>query len=350
MQLLNTPVRRAIFCASLVAGLSAPAVAADPTVLATSRATLTNVSFRLVDLDPNDGIDPSVTFNSNADIRVRSNSPNGPQEVFSYTGSGSGSLIFSSPVNTATASLGLTPSSASVGGGGAQASSGTSLDDVLRFVRDPWERNFRELGGMASVGAYGPFSDYHNALSSLTLSGNTRLIIEGTAQINLDIDLNPLVSALTEAEKTKGLMLGLMANPFVMLNHQFKDPVLVDEATYLGIGSWLSDLPPDFNSSLLFRINADSVAGSDFVRSASATSLLSFQIDNLQNVTRPGQLGWVVQSGLSNGISYVHDVLPPGSPAIPEPGTWALMALGLCGVAWRTRRARGQPVAGNNAP
>ncbi len=68
MQKGQVSMKKSITQLAIVLAASSPALAlaaADEPVLAAASAQLLDLRYRLVDLDPNDGIDPAITFASN---------------------------------------------------------------------------------------------------------------------------------------------------------------------------------------------------------------------------------------------------------------------------------------------
>jgi PEP-CTERM motif len=51
-------------------------------------------------------------------------------------------------------------------------------------------------------------------------------------------------------------------------------------------------------------------------------------------------------AGVGDGFGFTYDLVdPPPSPAVPEPSTWAMMALGFAGLAFAGYRRSRKPAA-----
>lgn len=320
-----TPVAAALTLATL---LTNPARAADA-VLMSSTATLSDLTYQLIDLDPTDGITPWATFSISGFVGV--GSPGSDTTYSSTTGLGPSQSILTATGNGSASAL--------AGPNQIQVYSSIRTSDVLPFNTtngDYYYQPFASSSGTATT-AGGVDPDTGLIVPSVTLSANTLLVITGSATFQRTMDLTPLQSA-----------------------------VAASGASYLSIDGGSNS---SITASLISQTNTNegsNVNGADLNLYSPYDYLYGFVhattqegdaalISNYQSTLSPFKLSLAntnatsLDANLSSSLyttsslrvaAYYPDTTPP-QPAVPEPSTYILTGLGLfaAGAVARKRSA-----------
>jgi hypothetical protein len=325
---------RALACCALSALWVAPghSWAADDPVVFSVTSTLGNIGYRLVDLDPNDGITPSISFTGTTALNTFDQQYN-PE---------TGGIQFSGPTYT----NGLLPGNAmglSTGNGSATASpqslSVTSTLTLGQLTQNAYIGTGSASGYVYSMDnpvigtdvAYWYAGDTH-----FTLSANTALEITGTTSVQYKMDGTSLITWLKEQGQTP-LSLGL--NSFTGETSQVS---LKLNSVEFGFPE--GDLAPTVStatreSAIELTVDPWSATLETPVSEANLVTPFSLQFVNLSTQELTGDYHLKV---MANASSQFYAELPytgiPGN--VPEPATWALMGLGLAGIGAASRRAQ----------
>jgi hypothetical protein len=374
----------------LMMALSLASAATQATDLATATASVSKLRYRLIDLDPNDGIAPSLSVTgkldavASASFKVTPDDGSAPSiqwtdprnmsagissPIFGQTGT----LDFFTTEPQTKASLGPT---LSVGVGlskEALAASaitkseqytyrGTAVDgssgvDISRPYTTTQTNTTNEL--LSWQGAtikttldQVPAADgsrYPTYAPNLTLSAHTLLMIEGTASIATYMDRSALDTVARTAWVDSGnFSSGVYANIDVSIlsnKLSYEWSTLPDGTTLkqLQVGSFALDK----------RVGAlgDYYHGTEYLETADDIATQNFTVSYLNNTDTSTQtvldISLSASAHFGSGDSYSRtsttwdDAAGGGlGPTIPEPSTYALMGLGLAGIALASRRQR----------
>lgn len=310
--------------------LSQHTLAADSTTLVSSSVTLSNMSYSVVDLNKWDLYWwPSVKAVGTTQIR-------GSMEVVKDDLSSAPPITVSKPLQgtpllSTTGSVTLPNGQATVVANGTtefKASTGVSAAEIntvlnqmtANVATQPWQRyEVKAIGHLVSEPMYAPGS------TGFTLSAKSALVIQGTYSVESDINASLFDAAALanfKAIHPDGFTLSTVADfsgTFRLTGNNGMPPSGVTVSYNEGFSGSATSGATYYNvrsGSFLFN-------GNDSAR--------SFTMTLTNNTTKAvsGSLDLQVLSGL---------VLM--STQVPEPGTWALMGLGLLGVAVASRRAR----------
>lgn len=298
---------------ALLASLPALASAAGDTVIQSTSAQITGLSYRLIDLDTNDGIDPSLTFDLTAGgiNAVTYNNRLGIQDG-QYD-----DTYFVGLTPEASKTVSFNGATASAGPSGYSTSVQTTVDQHINLAPSAG------YGGATTFNAnVSTFPDGVN-YTNMTLSANTLLVITGTASITSQNNLQPLLAELNLLNPGQEAWASIApdsgARIELNLERRNIDPNNIqsetDTSNFL-LNTYGADPVNDINSA--FTLQFANVGG--------ASSDLSFTV------------GVGVTNAIVSGLDSIVIIDPP--PSIPEPGTYMLMGLGLVGIGCARRRAR----------
>lgn len=304
-----------------------PLLAQADTPIATFTTDLSNLGIQLIDLAPDDGIAPGFTLDmeyvgldvATGAMTLLDGGPIGgllPSQPVSHA-SPDGSLRFSTTPNSlrTTATVTLEQALAAVGDlGGGQA--GARLSPVGQI-----------LSARAGSSALGEIQ-----LPRITLTANTRMVISGNASYAGELDATALGAWLPGSGYT-GFTLSETQGTFSLAAIQF----IPEGATP---GEWTEG---DTDTFVLARPSGFDPTGHDLLAvtqadpggvgsGASGTFAIHFSNTGSSALTLDIALTTIADPQLQ---LLLHQAAPH---AVPEPGTWALMGLGLAGIALATRR------------
>ena len=310
--------------------LSSTAHAAESTFVAQASLSLTGLSFQLIDVNPTDGIAPSISFESTGYL--------GGEWVYdeladTYTHQGgiqySNSLLPSAPqsyvsadglstINTTSNSV-LMQSQVS----GSDLHGALDDTDLLGYASRTWLTSSRFDVGKAFGGDY----------ESFTLSAGTGLILRGTFSSKLSFADNSALQSEFEANGYEDV--SLVQNfhttvDFTMaaLDRESSDPIGYGYDVKQGNYFYREAFDDMSQDSLDGFAAVDRTTSNDF----------EFTIVNFGSADMSG----VVSLSMSVVSNHSLGSFRPSidTPAIPEPSTYALMGLGLVGIMGVTRRRR----------
>ncbi len=361
---------KALGAALLAAGLfSATAQAAT---IGQVDASITGLRYRLIDLDLADGITPTLTVAGGELTAVSSFGEIDPYFGGFYFGQGSsdsisapafgesGILTLSNPLPGTSATLGSVISTSSSLSTDSWNAALTQTSDSYSYVGTAYDSEGILRNSTTTVnswdlsGAQGLRAEA-GGQSLLTINGKGLLIIEGTAALSSQFDRSALIEANNSIDFTVGygygqgvtsgtinLMLGLDGTGGLLPGNTRYDSFngsgfnLTTQVNYNEYGAtfhqdaYTEEVTGTTNDSkdflLTFANLNDGPAEVGFGVFVDSTVTQQFQGYSSQTVTELGD--------------PVVVVTPPPVPGIPEPGTYALMGLGLVGMSAAVRRAR----------
>ncbi|MDO9006551.1 MAG: PEP-CTERM sorting domain-containing protein [Aquabacterium sp.] len=311
------------------------AASADVTDVANASTSFSGLNYTLVDLDLSDGITPWIQFNHNHVLQGFNQNYSNIQ-FNSQAGS-----IFTAPAGSITAD-GLQASSTS---GANTTSSQLKAENIqdLQYGGSP----DTQIGyqGAVVMTTYGTGVDGDMNIPvplpgefSWTLSPHTRLIIQGTAQAAASVDLSKLTQGPLFQDVSNNLY-GVRLLSSSVLTAQLMANAFVSPDT--------GDIVPDQFDELQLLVEVEQSLSSNGLSvpeggllSDSAAQNFSIQLanDGSQSLSGNFFLGARSEASLFATPALIPEV--PQVPGIPEPGTYALMGLGLGLMAWRVRGHR----------
>lgn len=293
MNVLRTAALAALMGAAL------PGFAAPDTILAQATSTLSDLRYRLEDLDPDDGITPWVRFQDGASM-VMTFRPNSPSNSLDFTLPGG----VDAPVNG---------QFGSPDGRGLMTRDGRDFEAVATVrVRDVGQDQTASsyVAGSFDSSWYveaGTPSDQAQAWRFI-LSPNTRVVVEGTVKAQSTIDLSPLLGdprlvgdnpslARILVGATPSVKLGVLDPLFIESDGEWRIASLVATADKDGWATLPPDpifsFPPSFEQAWSFHL--------DNATPEERTKAISFQLHSqvlvrTTPVPEPGA-GWLVLAG-----------------------------------------------------
>lgn len=303
---------------ALLAGLSASGVQASSPVVLNSTVGLTNVKIELIDLDPNDGITPALTFNGQGLLASHLiNFDTGTYSGPSYT---SGSFLPTQEIryDDANATNVATPSSLSI-------SSHITWDRLAANMGSTpsGEGSTSEVFAPNSADLMTFGKGGFNSEQPFTLTANTALVIRGTMTISSTLQGSTIAQALQD----QGYTGAWQASRTGYLNATVGLRSWTDYIDGQGrtVGHTDSNNTANLNLSPALKVSNDQLLNTD---GASSDFVVNFS-----NFSRDTKTGLITM-----GVQMADDLTLMTAQAIPEPSTYSLMGLGLVGIALTRRR------------
>jgi hypothetical protein len=334
----TSPLHRACL---LAIGLSAMG-AAHAAPLASGSATLSDIRYELIDLRPDDGVTPWIRFGGPDATPLTGRLDAAGQTDLSDVGrQASWEGLLPTQAVSVSSSDGLSHANATANSLGTSFQVGSDILQRVPTVDDGSGRGRLEVFSQVSTGngiaslAYG-VDDETGQVSAVdgqtgwqpydfTLSPHTAIVVRANASASLTLDAaagawdirNPGGPSDEEPMIGSGVQIALM----------LVKPDFQMQQSYGSTDAFYADMDQAFE--LTFDgLSADWTADAIATMTPSSRDLML----SLDNVSDKATQGSLTMTGMSQ-----FAVWRP-APAVPEPGTWALMGLGFAALSWRARR------------
>jgi hypothetical protein len=321
--LFTRPTKLGLAMSALLSLLAGTSAQAEDIQLSSATASLSNLRFMVIDLDPTDGIAASAVFKTGGVLFGQPLYPEPTSLVATFD--------FNAqpiPASTVVMTEGVFSSSSS----GITLTSAMKASEMKPAIPEPLG-DF-SLGGhnltFGTVGylPYEPLPPVDQGTTAVTLGANTALVISGDAAVAASGVLTwsgasslvspALAGAAVFSSNARALISMNLTTPLVYIDAQGNE-VLMD--------TWASD---EFKLSASFS-SYDGVA-------QQKTSPFSISLRNELPVSVNENFDLKLEVGDGAKVLAYNNI--PQVPSIPEPGTYALMGLGLAGIALARQRAR----------
>lgn len=307
-----------------VAGACVTAPAAWAAPAQSASASFSNLTYRLIDLDPNDGVAASVSF----------------------TGQGSASTNYEAAY-VDVSGLPLTPllqqgtgASASITASGIAASASVESGAVSMYIEpaNPGQAFFTLSGGGTASAVLGDTTLGYEPVSTLflALGANTGIVFEMRAQGEATINAADLKAAQDSLLTNEGFDLDTMQFSYGQLYSSF----LLQAALYTRdvIDNDQGQMGAIRGSAFSFEDYLTDVIDGETALATSFDRIITLDYFNATSQSVQASLAMETRTNATASVGGMvgADLIPV--PSIPEPGTYALMGLGLVGLAWARRR------------
>ena len=305
--------------------------------------TLSGLSYRLIDLAPEDGIAPSLMFSTSSKVGLATYSGEHTNSSTTVLAGGvfngvAGQVTSGGGTAQASYSPGLISASLSVGG------------DDLPSQGSGYQATFMEIHGTLPTDDY-PFPVEGEGDMSFILSPHTALVIEADVSVQHAVNQAAYLGsahAQTLANNQQTLTALSFSGVYMSLG-QFNDLAAPEafQAQYASEADFLIEKQHSFDQGDEFSLERRTLVvgianGLDTEQALTFRLEGGAMIDFFTYLTDyPGDPGGGIDP--VDPVDPIDPIGPIGggggvAPAIPEPSTWALMGLGLLGVAGATRR------------
>ena len=309
---------RKLAAVSLSVFLGTASLTAAHAAMLEASINVTGLTFRLIDLAPDDGVAPSLVLQSN--YLGLSNGLGDAQIVREWHDGG----VFSTQSWQLSSDNGLVQ--ASYAPGSISGSVSVNPADVV---------NVGNSFSAEVVHGFGadPYAEWTPSDWAFTLSANTALVIEADVSTQYSIDHAAFQNSaeaqtLAEAEQGMQVTLGDHASMSIWINAD----------------GWGSSDPLNAPEDFLAQYARDSQYGeySNAIVLGSGEGLNSRSGSLVAGIANGTDADTQLRFLFSASVGAVFETFSKNPvtevPVIPEPSTWALMGLGLVGVAAATRR------------
>lgn len=344
--LVRTPLRPAMLACAIALCCHANVQAAADPLVAQASLSLSGLSFQLIDLTPNDGIAPSLSFQTQGMIDTWNSAYDEATDSYIYLGPQfQNSLLPSSPLTHVTpdgmSTLTTTSNSATL-------QSQVTVSQILPSLTPPntegvddYVSNWTTTGTDLTVG-----NAFPGEFQQFTLGAGTALVVRGSLSGSYSVDGTAIQAELAANGYTDWSLYhtGRSDAAFIMAA-QVHD-LTSEPGSFAGlIGNQVNGIVTSlYNDGANYLGSADG----ELTLHAAASKDFEFTLTNLGSADMTGvmALNLTVGSDLSLYASRPSlwtppiDLPPIDVPAIPEPSTYALMGLGLVGIAAVARRRR----------
>ena len=351
-----TAIRHACLAACITLMLANAAHAADD--IGSASAQLANLRYTLVDLDPNDGIAPGLTITSPGLLATVGNVIAGvgvpqvilaptlpiagasgvfaPYEPFVYdTVMGNESLGFSGALDASSAVVKATGNTLSVTATtNPGVSTGWSNLQEVNADTNLYSFNYNyRLGarGVLLSRDVGIFNELGGSDAQLVLTPNTRLVIEAEAETSAFANSASLAGALADARQRFQSLIpaGSASENFDAEARGQVELALFQQGSFVAGDGLFSNLQIGE-----FGMFDDATGLTLPEQRVSSQRTLSLSFDNTDSMEATLSLNIYANAIASQRVSTSAWI------TLPEPGTWAMMGLGLVGLAAAARRKR----------
>lgn len=311
---------------TLLATLPVMGQAAESPVISTVTSRLSNLQIELIDLAPNDGIAPSLTFDGGVAWDTGTASPGQllysnallPSSTLTHTSADGNTVVTASPT-------------------GIEIKSQLTYDALKNGASETSYNGYFGINGAVDTGRGVSLLNFTNPEfgPSFTLSPHTLAIVHATLSAAWSLDGQAIASQIDPKYTTWSVTLS--SNPGADLS-LVKYTDLLDASGSVR-GSTFEGGGANFTLSAYSSTDSFSVTDTP-LHSDQSSQNVAFNFVNASDENVTG----VAQMAVGNPITYTLSGwgIDPGSVVIgvPEPGTYALMGLGLVGIAL-VRRRRG---------
>ena len=308
------------------------AASADVSDVGNASTSFSGLNYTLVDLDLSDGITPWIQFNNNHVLQGFNLNYSNIQ-FNSQAGS-----IFTAPAGTMNVD-GLQASSTP---GASSTSSQLKAEKIqdLQYGGSPDPQISYQGAVVMSTHGTGVDGDMNVPVPlpgefAWTLSPHTLLIIQGTAQASTSVDLSKLTQGTLLQDVNNNLYGARLVSSAVM-TAQLMTNAFVSPDT--------GDVIPERLDQMELLLDVEQTLSRDGLSipeggllSDSAEQAFSIQMSNDTSQSLDGNMFFGARSEAS---LFATAPLVTEVPGIPEPGTYALMGLGLGLMAWRVKAHR----------
>jgi hypothetical protein len=324
-------LRPSAYLLALLSAIPAIGHAAESPVIASVTSSLSNFRIELIDLAPNDGIAPSLTINGRV-FQGSSLSIVDADGNYLQTPVYSNSLLPSTTLNSTTdngaTAVTMSPT-------GIEIKSQITYANLMSNSYESSDGAYAlsaPLGFGDGVSLSSP-DDTFSTQPSYSLSAHTIAVLRGTLSTAWALDTQALASQIDP--KYTSWSVKLSGGPWIALGLGHDTPVLDAFGNIQGdtqhVASSSLGLPTDISINFPSQSEGDHPITSNQVRTD-----IVFSMANPDDQVQTGTAQFDTYTNTEIMLTANGDLVP----SIPEPGSYALMGLGLVGISLVRRRQR----------